>query len=257
MLCAPWLDLPGDESYYACCDLTVYEQEQVDRLNAVASSLLYMASGRQFPGECEATVRPCMGHGRAVQWVDYVASGGSRPIFPCPSRDTDEGCGCLAGGVVLPGDPIVAVTEVTIDGAVLSPTEYRLSGRTLLRVAGGWPCHQDLALEDTEARTWAVSYTHGQRPDPAGLAAAGALLCQLLESCDTGDTSGCEFPEPLAAMVREGVTFNFEDVESLNLGRSTRFGIDAVDRWLAAVNPAGLDRPGKWFSLATIDAEHT
>ena len=97
--CTPWATIADLGS--PCDDYTIDTSLLEDSLQ-IASDVLFHLSGQRFPGECEATIRPC----------------GYR---------TPESCGCLSSRTCacsavselhLPG-PVVSVDEVKIDGAVL------------------------------------------------------------------------------------------------------------------------------------------
>lgn len=253
-VCTPWIDVTDEaDALFLCCDTTDMDADLLASAALQATALLYIASGRQFPGHCTETVRPCVGCG-AVQFLAY-GHGGFRPITACGCDGEGlGGIGCTAHGIALPGHPVVHVDEVKIDGTVLDPSAYRLAdGYVVMRVGAAWPCSQDLALEDTEEGTWSITYTYGTTPDVAGLAAVGALTCQIAAACTPGDT--CDLPEAVQSLVREGVTMEFDDLTG-TVGE-TGWGIRAVDRWLGVVNPNRLDRPGKMFSTGTIGNLHT
>lgn len=116
----------------------------VEALLDDASDLVYFLSRGTVYGLCEATVRPCR-----------VCMCGS--CFACCSVD------------MLPlRGPVVEVTEVKIDGEVISPDLYRVTPRNFLyRVSddgnrpASWPSSQALYLDDTEDGTFSVTYTHG------------------------------------------------------------------------------------------------
>lgn len=250
MLCAPWI---ATDSPHLCCDPGDFADGLLEVKILEASHLLYLASGQQFPGVCEAYVRPCLGC-QGAQFLAY-ASGGSRPLPT--SRLTPWSCSCngtvgacVAAGVALAGDPVREVTEVKVDGTVLNAGDYRLVrdpalGAVLLRVGASWPAHQDMTLEDTEEGTWSVAYTFGNGPDPAGMAAVGALACELAAACTEG--MECRLPSRLQTLSREGVTMTvLDDVTD------GKFGLDEVDRWVAGVNPARIGRAGRVFSPGTL-----
>lgn len=253
-LCTPWLDLADEtDAGYYCCNANDYAQGVLARQTLAASHMLYRASGEQYPGICEAVVRPCLGCGGAVQFLAY-ASGGSRPLPTSRLSPWRCSCGpgavgaCVAGGIALPGHPVREVTEVKVNGDVV--TDWRLVrdaalGAVLLRVGGSWPAHQDMTLDDTEEGTWSVAYTYGNRPDPSGLAAVATLACELAMACN-GDED-CRLPQRLQTLVRENVTATI-----LDPGPDEGFGIREVDTWVANANPGRLQRSGRMFSPGTL-----
>lgn len=254
MLCSPWLDLEALPTGL-CMPCTVEDFAEGVLAGKIleASHLLYLASGQQFPGICCATIRPCLGCGGG-QFLAY-AGGGSRQITSCSCHGYEGagGIGCTAAGVVLPGGPIREITEVLLNGTALDPSGYRLAdGNVLMRVGSSWPCHQRMDLETSEDGTWSVEYEYGADPGPAGWGAVAALACELANACTEGRE--CRLPDRLQSLSREGVTMTILD--PFDFLDNARFGLREVDQWLALVNPKGIDRPGKWFSTATIGNLH-
>lgn len=250
MLCAAWLDVDDEGAEVYLCGATAedFATGVLAQKALEASHLLYMASGRQFPGICSDTIRPCMGG--AVQYLAY-AGGGSRPINGC---GCSMGRGCTAGGVVLPFQPAVEVTEVKVNGVVLGADQYRLvDSRVLMRVGGGWPCSQRLDLADTEDGTWSVTYDYGQLPDPAGLGAVGWLAVQLARACT--DDMECDLPDRLQTITREGLTMTILD--PFDFLEARRFGHTSTDWWLSQVNPASIDRPAKVLNVDLLGAHRS
>lgn len=256
MLCSPWID---SDTITQCSldvdkDGTVEEEDmaKVDRAVLVASSLLYAATARRYPGICTDSIRPCTATGLA-QAIDYPANIGGARILPV----TSCGCyGCLTiitcdglawPAVELPGTPVVDVLEVTVDGAPF--TAFRIvDDRYLIRNdRGPWPARNDLGADITEPGTWAIEYRYGAAPEPDLAAACEVLACELLASwCTTGDCGDCHLPKRLQSLTYEGATaavldpFDFLD--------SGGFGIASVDFAVRAANPENLQRVGKLAS---------
>src|SRR5687767_10371672 len=94
----------------------------------VASDLLYGLSGRQFPGECTETIRPCSvragttnvpnWHGTALAdggfgwWYSSGVCGCNRLVAACRCNSLSQ--------ILLPHYPVNDVTEVKVDGVVLN-----------------------------------------------------------------------------------------------------------------------------------------
>lgn len=237
-LCASWV--PEDEAADACACGDGVDVDVLIRWQLVASTILYALSGRQFPGVCSDTVRPCW-CGTAGQSLAYVTSGGARPIV----AGTCEAVGPCGGhaSVLLPHRPVRSITEVVVDGVTLDPAEYGLVDRRWLVRAGrrSWPCCQDLGRADDEPGTWSVSYEYGVAPPAGGKEMAAMYGCELAKGC-AGD-SGCRLPRRVQTLTREGVSMTVIDpYEFLDQGRT---GLYEIDAWLASVNPTGIDRAGK------------
>ncbi|MDH4038935.1 MAG: hypothetical protein OEV86_15790 [Candidatus Krumholzibacteria bacterium] len=266
--CLSWTD--GDR-VAACCSSAVGTDTSVfDDSVAMASEVLFNLSGRQFPGQCETTVRPCatrscgfqqLSRGHVIWPADWFYGGtwgwdGGRWNYPAFS-----GCGCTPlSRVLLAGHPVVDVTEVKVDGVVLNTSEYRLDEyRFLTRMADTngnpqwWPSCQALDKPDTETGTWSVTYTFGQSPPNIGQQAATVLACEIYKLCADVDDE-CRLPDGVTRIIRQGITIEklptltwaFEKLRNGASGQ-WRTGIAAVDLFLNSYNPSGLKRrPTVW-----------
>jgi hypothetical protein len=219
---------------------------------AMASDILFELTGRQFPGSCQETVRPC---------ARRADSGGGSPggaVAGDPYGYAHGGCGCQrsrecgCGGlsaISLGGYPVTQIDEVKVDGDVLAEDLYRVDDyRWLVRLPDadgtrpGWPCCQDLALASTEEGTFEVTFTYGTPPPPAGVRAAAVLGCELALACEPEQASKCRIPRRVQSIVRQGVSMELliPEFEFLKNGRT---GLWEVDLFIFAANPAGLRRP--------------
>lgn len=268
--CLAWTD---SDRVAACCDSAVGTDTSVfDDAVAMASEVLFNLSGRQFPGQCEGTVRPCVNRGCGFQtlsrghviwpadWFNGGAyswgwNGGSwhYPAF--------AGCGCEPlSRVLLPGYPVIEISQVLIDGAVLAANEYRLDEyRFLTRMADAngnpqhWPSCQALDKPATESGTWQVTFTYGQSPPNMGQQAATTLACEIYKLCADVDDE-CRLPDGVTRIIRQGITIEklptltwaFEKLRAGANGQ-WRTGMASVDLFLSAYNPSGLKRrPTAW-----------
>ena len=242
--CQPWitaedvaavctaLDSSGDPSVY-------------DPYAQAASEVLYELSGRQFSGLCERTVRPCVpgcgcwptrewAWGAWDPWYGWWAGPG------LAVGGTGRGCcGCLSE-VKLAGYPVRAVTEVLIDGVAIDPANYRLDQNKYLVYlddADGkpqfWPACQNLARDDTEQGTFAVSYQYGDDVPEIGLLAAAQMACQLALAASGGE---CALPAGTTRVTRQGITVELERLKSV-LNQ-----LILVQEFLQTYNPNGLGR---------------
>lgn len=238
-----------------------------------ASSLLFELSGRQWNGVCEQTVRPCADNCGCWQWLTSPASPGV-PQVPAFSwswaywggygwgwgyggggNDTVEsmcGCGSLSR-VLLPGYPVVSITEVQINGDVLDASEYRLDGwKWLTRMADAdgnaqfWPACQRLDRPLGDDGTWGVTYEFGVAPPLLGEMAAAQLACELYRACAGQD---CKLPVGATRVTRQGITVERAPFLSWALMNGQwATGIALVDAFLSAYNPQGLRRPPSVWS---------
>lgn len=240
------------------------DPQLADAAAVEASMVLYELSARQFAGRVgPITVRPvwnqgfgCWGGagdwsygGYIWMWLDGVGGYGW-------SGEQGELLGPLSR-VKLSGYPVREITQVKINGEVLSPTytdgapTYRLDGwRALTRMDNPdepslqkqWPIQQNLALNDDQPGTFSISYTFGVDPPIAGIAAARQLACQLLLA---QQGKACQLPTGVTKITGNGVT-----MERGVLGQWARdpksgawiTGLVLVDTFLAAYNGRGLRR---------------
>lgn len=224
-----------------------YTDEQKERAEALAGQTLRFLTGYRVGG-CPVTVRPCREGCSWRTWQTYpvrgVASQGA-PWFPVNFAGSwlNIGCGCGGGGcscsrvseVRLHG-PVGGITEVKVDGEILTANvDYRLdSGGRLVRLGGvDWPLCQDLNLADTEDGTWSVTYTAGYPVDGLGAWVAGILAGEYVRACTGGE---CRLPTGVTQIVRDGVSMTIAP----GAFPENRTGIAEVDSWVARWNPAGL-----------------
>jgi hypothetical protein len=219
-----------------------------DRAEALAWTTLQALSGYRM-ALCPITVRPCSkrcseaartyrvapiawGGGSFVPGINYngawVNSCGCGPRGDCS-------CGELQEAMLL--GPVGAVTEVTVNGAVLDPSAYRVdNGNRLVRLDGGvWPTCQNMAasLEDIDAETFGVTYYLGLKPDSLADYAAGILAVEYAKACSGNK---CALPSGVTQITRQGVSMEVQ----AGLFPNGYTGIRIVDTWLYSVNPHGL-----------------
>lgn len=242
-----------DWPIYWTCDVSSYSPALTGYAVGAATRILWSLSGRRF-GLCTSTLRPCA--------EDCVS--GDAPFLG--SRDWPVGysmppwdfyrtpyCGGCAGScscsvlseVRLPA-PVDSVTSVKADGAVLSPSAYRLdNNRLLVRTDGQrWPRCNDLNKNDDQPGTWSVTARFGEDvPDPGRLA-MGELACEILKASTGTD---CRLPPGVTQLVRQGVTIQYPDVGQLL--KEGRTGLYLVDLFLASENPTGLRQRGRVYSV--------
>lgn len=220
-----------------CCDLPDdVAQETIDTWQAVATDILWYASGQRY-GVCEVTIRPCLRRcgGGSGPWVPYKdASGEWRNFWACGCRDD---CSCVAlCEVVLPG-PVASVVQVLIDGDELEEQNYRLDtvgGQwRLVRTDGGcWPECSDMSVGCDEEGAFCVTYEQGIAVDALGTQAVTQLTCELVKSCLPN--CACLLPKNVASLTRRGVAITFDTA------KPWLRSLPMVAAWLDAVNPHGL-----------------
>ena len=203
----------------------------------LAVSIMWALSGRQF-GLRDVTVRPCRGplpnHHGSGPVTSYVLSWeGDRWI--------NWWCGCVGGCretgpnvVHLPG-PVAEVTEVKINGVVLSPLVWVVEGNKLYRRDTAWP-RQDLNRPAGDVNTWTVTYKVGLPVPPGVDELTGLLAAEFIKAIN--NSGNCRLPRNVTTASRQGVTYRVYDPTTFYDKGKT--GLSEVDMWLSAVNPNHL-----------------
>lgn len=235
--CTPWTDA---DAVLAIEDYSNLDRVVLDEMVAVGSEILYDLSGRQFSGVCTDVVRPCARNG----WCDYPTGWSWVPTWGACAC-ARSACSCGLSSITLGAYPLREITEVLIDGAVLTSAAYRIDDRrNLVRVDGdAWPYAQDLALPTTAENTFQVAFEWGQAPTPAGVLAAKVFAAELT-LCMTGKEN--RLPARVQTAVREGFTVSMLDpMTFIDDGKT---GLYLVDLFLHAKNPGKAARRAQVFS---------
>ncbi len=210
-----------------------------------ASQVLYLLSGSQWSGMCSRRVRPCASYACRGLWDDFGVYGRWRE-----PRPAYQGCGCRPmSRVELPGHAR-EILEVTIDGAVVDASTYRLDeNRWLTRVPDPadpttrlyWPGCQDMELAETEDDTFSVLYAFGVDPPYAGVLAARELACAIHATCAGGGSAAdCPLPSGIVKIVRQGVTIELSQFAAWGQRDGVWMtGLPLTDLFLNTYNPTG------------------
>lgn len=226
--CADWITADDVFDCGACASIAVGDQDATLAASVAeaASRILFLLSGRRYPGVCTDTVRPCK---RSRRWGPGWLSARWEPSWGYCScgAGTWTDCTCShRGEITLGAYPVISITQVLIDGSVLAPSAYRLDDyRWLRRIDGdAWPSTQDLDEATTETDTWAVTYTWGRAAPEDGIIAAKRLACELYQACAGGD---CALSKQAQSVARQGVEITFESAEELfGNGRTGLYEVD-------------------------------
>lgn len=226
--CTPWIE--GTDATTCCPDLTTTDTALLDSAAQQASDLLYLLSGSRFPGICETTVDACADRSCwEPLWPRYAWSnwGWGGPWYGPSNRH--------AWKIRLAGYPVREIVQVTIDGEIIDPADYRLElNRYLVRIDGhNWPaCRQP--SPDSGPGTFFIHYLYGLEPPIAGQAAAAELACAIVKACPgSGFLDECELPAGTVRVARQGVTIDVTNLGLWLLG-SMRTGMPLVDAFLSA-----------------------
>jgi hypothetical protein len=220
-----------------------------ERALALASSTLYRLSGFRVGG-CPLTVRPCK---RACAGANppsyYMSQGGLMPHIAVSGVWVNS-CGCVTDcscgplcELALP-EPVGEIIEVSLDGLIVDPMNYRVDGNMLVWLGDefdcGWPICQDMAKDLTEPNTFSVTYLNSYPVDALGAYAVGVLAMEYAKAC-MGQK--CRLPSTVSAVTRQGVSFEITS-GSFPDGFT---GIREVDAFISLWNPQALrQRASVW-----------
>lgn len=239
------------------CALSPQEIDSMDPIVRERSEMLAWLSLSRLMGYrlslCPIVVRPCAARCNPGAWITAPVEGGGFQPYIMNGRWYNA-CGCARPGlcsctvvqeIVLPGE-VSGPVVVTIDGATLDPTAYRIdNGNRLVRQDGqAWPMCQDMNLPDGEEGTFSVSYYNGVGPDAALSFAAGLLAIEWYKACTNKE---CRLPNGARRVVRQGVSFEVPADMFAN-GLS---GIREVDNIVGVYNPHRLVTPSRVISPDT------
>lgn len=247
--------------YWGKCDVSASSPAATGMAVSMATNILWSLSGRRF-GTCPAVLRPCREDcydrwPTATPYLPWSAWGGT--LQPGWNTGWDAGfwfgesCGTCSGSCSCGPLPQIrlpalanSIVQVKVDGASLPATgAYRLDdNRLLVRTDGQrWPRCNNLLKDDTQPGTWSVTALFGADVPADAAVPMGALACEILRSLNGQD---CSLPMSVQAIVRQGVSVSFPDVNAaMDNGRT---GIRLVDLWLGAVNPNRLTNRSRIYS---------
>lgn len=214
----------------------------IDSEDAVlaASFVLFSLSGQKYSGIwsvteqyfCETNGAPngCHWDAPRNRWVNTTWGYFAHPVGPSEYST-----------VLRPGKrfrlqhrPVREITEITIGGVVLDPSEYALlNGELVSRTASWSVCDAPI-----------VTYEYGTKPPALGRMAARRLANELVLACE--GSADCALPTNVTSITRQGISYDIWDPqEFLDKGRT---GLYEVDLFLAAANPSGAKKPARIFS---------
>ncbi len=247
--CSAWGDI---NQIAACCDI---DTTGIDPFVLIAmltsamtasSEVLYLASGKQFAGACQRTVRPCDPSNSCMCGVQVLSRG--HLVGWTGDCWGDLGCGCSAVSEVKLAGSVRSITEVLIDGIVVDPDTYFVRNqRWLVRKDGArWPWCQAMDADDDAEGAFAVTYVYGKTPPEMGQRAALQLACEIYKSCTGAE---CALPTGVTRITRQGVTIEraFMQRDAQGVWRT---GMAQVDMFLNTLNPRGIPRAATFWSAS-------
>lgn len=219
---------------------------------ALATNFLWAHTGRRF-GVCPIEVRPAQdqfldpAYRAYPVWPGQSFGGGGSAPMPFLDAGVWRNCGCGSRcccrpecAVILRG-PVHSISEVTVDGAVIPSSDYRVDVTSgtywLVRLDGVcWPTCQDFqAAEDAEG-AFLVAYERGQELPDALEVATAILACEYAKGMTGG---ACRLPSKMTRLSRQGVDLEVEP-PAPDEGRT---GIREVDDVISSLNPGKRARP--------------
>jgi hypothetical protein len=220
----------------------------------VASEILYQLTAQQF-GTCELTLRPCRrscyGNWPYHDWWEYGTYpqpywyAGTWYNLACSA--CNDSCSCIGlQETVLPG-PVYAVSEVKVDGVVLTQgVNYRVDDyRKLVRIDGQlWPFCQDLTKDDTETGTWSTTVEFGVPVPTLGQLAAGELAAEIVKYLLCED---CQLPQGVVDVSRQGVSLTIGRVA--DLFKTGFINLRMCDLFIKTTNPNQLQARSAVYDL--------
>lgn len=241
------------------CALTEEQIDELDpvvraRAEALAWSSLQALTGGNI-AICPNIVRPCAARCGGGTWYTAPVTGASQSPWPAGNGSfqptingngqwvntcgcsTPDSCSCTTvREVILPG--IVGdIVRVTLNGADLDPTAYRVdNGNRLVRQDGEtWPLCQDMNLPADDDGAFVVEYYDGAAPDTSLNYAAGLLAVEFYRACTN---QSCALPGGVVSVVKQGITMTVAQ----GLFTNGFTGIKPVDAVISIYNPFGHKR---------------
>lgn len=228
---------PFDTDVYAPPDTG--DPDMVTRAKNMTVNVLRMLTLYRVGG-CPITVRPCTrACAPAGFYPNISVTGQWVNVCTCTTADT---CGCSPVPSIDLPPPVGQIVSVSIDGAALDPSAYRLhNGYRLVRTDGQvWPVCQDMTAGMDEAGSFAVTYVNGYDPDDGAAVAASLLLKEFMKAMVDGD---CTLSPRVRSVARRGISSEVREA----VFQEGRTGIPLVDAWIMTWNPQLLrTRPNVW-----------
>ncbi len=227
----------------------------------VASAWLWRATGRQWSGPAQETVRPVPRYRTmdSLSRGQRYASSLTDPYYFDSRTGTYgwTGYGRSEGAyeVELGEYPVISIEQVVIDGAILATPlasgapAYRLDDeRWLVRCDGSsWPCGQNWMLPSgpgalpagEQIDTWEVTMTWGASPPADGVHAATILAGELGLANTNAEQS--RLNPRIQSVVRQGESMLLMDPQMLIQGET--WGVREIDLLVHNLNPHKLQQP--------------
>lgn len=223
----------------------------------LAAYTVYALTGRQF-GTVTLTLRPCdapllppLYQTYPVNLINPWGTDEGNTYYPLYIQNGvwhNAGCrgiNCCGATCEVQLPRTVSITSVTVDGATVTPSAYRIdNGSLLVRTDGAcWPQCQDYDA-NSGTGVFAVTGVFGRVVPQEALDAASLLACEIGKSI-AGQP--CRLPQRMQSLSRQGVTVQFPGVNSyLDRGLT---GLNEVDQLIVQFNPGRLAQAPQVLSM--------
>lgn len=223
----------------------------------LAAFTVYSLTGRQF-GTLTLTLRPCNAPLLPPLYQTYPVNllnpwgteeGSSYyPVYIFNGVWHNAGCrgiNCCGAACEIELPRTVSITSISVDGATVDPSAYRIdNGYLLVRTDGAcWPQCQDLD-KSSGTGVFTVTGVFGQAVPQEALDAASLLACEIGKGI-AGQP--CRLPQRMQSLSRSGVTVQFPGVNTyLDRGMT---GLNEVDQLIVQLNPGRLAQAPQVFSM--------
>jgi hypothetical protein len=240
-------------------------QAQKDMALRLAAFTVYTLTGRQF-GTVTLTLRPCnapllppLYQTYPVNLINPWGTDEGNSYYPLYIQNGvwhNVGCrgiNCCGATCEVQLPRTVSITQITIDGAVLSPAAYRVdNGSILVRTDGDcFPQCQDFDA-NSGTNVFTVEGVFGRPVPQEVLDAASLLACEIGKSI-AGQP--CRLPQRMQSLSRSGVSVQFPSVNTyLDRGMT---GLNEVDQLVVQFNPGRLAQAPQVTSLDMPQARIT
>jgi len=235
---------------------TLTSQQQAFALR-LAAFTVYSLTGRQF-GTVTLTLRPCnapllppLYQTYPVNLINPWGTDEGNSYYPLYIQNGvwhNAGCrgiNCCGATCEVQLPRTVSITSVSVDGATVSPTAYRVdNGSLLVRTDGAcWPQCQDFDA-NSGAEVFSITGVFGRAVPQEALDAASLLACELGKAI-AGQP--CRLPQRMQSLSRQGVSVQFPAVNTyLDRGLT---GMTEVDQLIVQFNPGRLAQSPQVLSM--------
>lgn len=214
----------------------------------LAAFTVYSLTGRQF-GTVTLTLRPCnapllppLYQTYPVNLINPWGTDEGNSYYPVYIQNGvwhNAGCrgiNCCGATCEVELPQTVSITSVSVDGATVDPSAYRVDNRRwLVRTDGAcWPMCQDFD-KNSGTNVFTITGVFGRTVPQEALDAASLLACEIGKAIKG---QPCRLPQRMQSLSRQGVSVQFPSVNSyLDRGLT---GLNEVDQLVVQLNPNRL-----------------